>query len=526
MVKSTQKNIGLALLSGVMLLLPFLNFSFYPLAWIALIPLILVCAGLRPREGALLGFLAGLIYGYGGMFWLARVTPGGYGVLGGYLALYVALWAGWISWLSIRRRGWIWWAAPTGWVALEYLRTYLFTGIPWNLLGISQVKILPVIQIASITGVYGVSFLVVLVNAVLAGLCLSFSSGLRGKDRLRGRLIPLLTAGAVILGTLIHGFLSLKESDDHPPDAAPLAITLVQGGILQELKWKPSLASAHFKTYLELSREALKSGSNLLLWPESALPFYLDHYPSIQRIISRLADEGDAYLLIGGDYRSKTAPFQYFNSAYYFTPNVSGWERYDKTHLVPFGEYTPLKKFLPFVSAVVPWEEDFSAGEELILFNLPLSIDGSTRVLRLGTLICFEDIFPGLVRDMVLAGAGLLVNLTNDAWYGRTIAPFQHAYLSLFRAVENRIYLVRATNTGYSCIIDPYGRIVGEVVDKTGESLFISDWATITISPSSVGSFYTRWGDIFSWLCITAALTASFGCAFRRNQISIGVGPH
>ena len=512
MTKSTIKNIGLALLSGVLLLLPFLNFSLSPLAGVALIPLIMVCVGRRPGEGALLGFLAGIIFGYGGMFWLARVTPGGYGVLGGYLALYVAAWAGWISWLSIRRRGWIWWAAPAGWVALEYLRTYLFTGIPWNLLGISQVKVLPLIQIASITGVYGVSFLVVLVNSVLASLCLSFlSSGSSVRHRRSGRLIPLLAAGVIILGTLIYGFRSLNESDVSSPDAEPLAITLVQGGILQELKWKPSLASAHFKTYLELSREALKTGSDLVLWPESALPFYLEHHPSIQRVLSNLADEGDAYLLIGGDYRSKTAPLQYFNSAYFFTPNSSGWERYDKTHLVPFGEYTPLKKFLPFVSAVVPWEEDFSAGDELILFTLTRSIDGSSRVLRLGTLICFEDIFPGLVREMVSKGAGLLINLTNDAWYGRTIAPYQHAYLSLFRAVENRIYLVRATNTGYSCIIDPHGRIVGEVVDKTGETLFISDWATITISPTPAGSFYTRWGDIFSWLCISIALAASLG---------------
>ncbi len=361
----------------------------------------------------------------------------------------------------------------------------------------------------------------VLVNSVLAALCLSFlSSGPAGRYRRSGRLIPLLSAGVVILGTLIYGFRSLGEKGVSSPNMAPLTVTLVQGGIRQELKWKPSLASAHFNTYLELTREALRAGSDLVIWPESALPFYLDHHPSIQRVLSRLADEGDAYLLIGGDYRAKTAPLKYFNSAYFFTPNVPGWERYDKTHLVPFGEYTPLKKFLPFVSAVVPWEEDFSAGDEIILFNLTRSNDDSSRVLRLGTLICFEDIFPGLVREMVSEGAGLLVNLTNDAWYGRTIAPYQHAYLSLFRAVENRIYLVRATNTGYSCIIDPRGRIVGEVADENGESLFTSDWITKEISPPPAGSFYTRWGDIFSWLCISLALAASFGagCCTRRRR--------
>jgi len=517
MTKNILKNIVLAVSSGVLLLLPFLNFSLFPLAWIALVPLFLACRGRRPGEGALLGFLAGVIYGYGGMFWLARVTAAGYGILGGYIALYVAVWGGWISWLGSRRRGWIWWAAPAGWVALEYLRTYLFTGIPWNLLGVSQVKALSLIQIASFTGVYGVSFIVVLVNAVLAGCFLFFYPGLNPRRTLFGRLIPLLAAAAVILGTLIYGSRSLAKIEDASPDEDPVAITLVQGGILQELKWKPSLAADHFKTYLELSREALKSGSDLVLWPESALPFYLEHHPSVQQVLSRLASEGDACLLIGGDYRSPSPPLQYYNSAYFFTPEGSGWERYDKTHLVPFGEYTPLKKFLPFVGSVVPWEEDFSAGEELILFNLPLSGGGDSRVLRLGTLICFEDIFPGLVREMVAQGAGILINLTNDAWYGRTVAPFQHAYISLFRAVENRIYLARATNTGYSCIIDPYGRIVGEVVDAAGESLFISDWATIKISPSTAGSFYTEWGDLFSWICIVASSAASLIAVLSKS---------
>jgi len=324
MTKSTLKNIGLAVLSGILLLLPFLNFSLSPLGWIALIPLILACADRSVKEGALFGFLAGVIYGYGGMFWLAPVTAGGYGVLGGYMALYVAVWGGWISWLGARRRGWIWWAAPAGWVALEYLRTHLFTGIPWNLLGISQVKAVPLIQIASITGVYGVSFIVVLVNAVLAGYCLSFYPGSNPRRPLLGRFIPLLVVAAVILGTLIYGCRVLEKSEGALPDEAPLAITLVQGGILQELKWKPSLAAAHFKTYLELSREALKDGSDLVLWPESALPFYLDHHPSIQQVLFHLASEGDAYLLIGGDYRSPTPPLRYYNSAYFFYPGRNG----------------------------------------------------------------------------------------------------------------------------------------------------------------------------------------------------------
>ncbi|MEA1928489.1 MAG: apolipoprotein N-acyltransferase [Candidatus Auribacterota bacterium] len=513
-MRITPKDILWALLSGILITLPFLNFSLAPLAWVALIPLILVCSGRRVREGVLLGFLAGIIFGYGGVFWLARVTAGGYAVLGGYLALYLALWGGWISWIDSRKPGWVWWAAPVGWVALEYLRTYLFSGFPWNLLGISQVRIIPLIQISAITGVYGVSFLLVLVNAVLAYLWLSFHHGSK-----RRRWISIVVVIGIISGTLIYGFRVPEKKELNSSGEESLAVTLIQGGILQELKWKPSLAAANFKIYLELSREALESGSDLVIWPESALPYYIDRHKSIQRTLSRLATKGDSCLLIGGDYRPLSPPGGIYNSAYFFTPGETGWERYDKTHLVPFGEYTPLKRFLPFISSVVPWEEDFSAGEDIILFNLPRSAISGSRVCRLGTLICFEDIFPGLVRDMVLQGAGLLVNITNDAWYGRTIAPYQHAYASIFRAIENRIYLARSTNTGYSCIIDPYGNVVGEVVDdETGETLFISDWTTINIPYHRPGSFYTRRGDLFIWICILLSLIAVGACIIQPKH--------
>ena len=517
-MRITLKDIGWALLSGILLTLPFLNFSLAPLAWIALVPLILAAAGRRVWEGALFGFLAGVVFGYGGMYWLSPVTVAGYGVLGCYLALYPAVWGGLISWISSRRPGWIWWTAPSGWVALEYLRTYLFTGFPWNPLAVSQARFLPLIQIASITGVYGVSFLVALVNSALAALLLSFRSAGSGQGKLFSRWLPPVVAGLLIPGILGYGCRTLRDSRERAPTAGTLAVTLVQGGILQELKWEHSLAAAHFKTYLKLSRKAMKSKPGLVIWPESALPYYLEEHPAIQRLLSRLAAEGNTYLLLGGDYKTGTTPPRYYNSAYLFSPAGREWVRYDKVHLVPFGEYTPLKRFLPFLGRVVPWEEDFSAGEKFSLFTLPGRLKGGGGDLQLGVLICFEDIFPAPARSMARMGAGLLVNITNDAWYGRTIAPFQHAYGALFRAVENRIYLARSTNTGYSCVIDPWGRVVGEVVDETGESLFISDWSTVTIFPEPSGSFYTRWGDIFSWGCVGLTLLAFFGSILRKGE--------
>ena len=183
--------------------------------------------------------------------------------------------------------------------------------------------------------------------------------------------------------------------------------------------------------------------------------------------------------------------------------------RYDKIHLVPFGEYTPLKSILPFLGRVVPWESDFSPGTLPGIFKLTRPAAGNVRA---GVLICYEDIFPAQVRKLVGQGADLLVNITNDAWYGRTIAPFQHAYAALFRAVENRIFLARATNTGYSCLIDPRGRIVADVADDKGETLFISGFRTARIGLSPPGTFYTRRGDLFSWVCAALTAAAIIGC--------------
>lgn len=500
------------MLSGLLLTLPFLNFSLAPLAWIGLVPLILVVTGRPVREGAMLGFITGAVFGYGGMYWLSRVTIAGYGVLGLYLALYPALWAGWISWMATRRPGWIWWAAPASWTALEYLRTYLFTGFPWNLMGISQARNLSLIQIASVTGVYGVSFLVVLVNTSVASWLLFFQTGRERRGRKILRWLPTLVTVLLILAALGYGRRILKAPQEASPRSEPLAVTLIQGGIIQELKWDPSRAADHFETYLDLTRKSLESAPGLVIWPESSLPYYLEDQPVIQRLLSDLVVEGRTYLLLGGDYRSAATPPRYYNSAYLFSPEGHEWKRYDKIHLVPFGEYTPLKRFFPFLGHVVPWEEDFSAGERSALFKLDKPAGRRSGILKLGVLICFEDIFPGLVREMVRGGAGLLVNITNDAWYGRTIAPFQHAYAAIFRAVENRVYLARSTNTGYSCVISPRGEVVGEVVDDKGEVLFVSDWCTVEISPTPSGSFYTEQGDLFSWICVGLTFLASLGC--------------
>jgi apolipoprotein N-acyltransferase len=508
----------LALLSGVLLTLPFLNFALAPLAWFSLVPLI-VSAAYRPvRTGAVMGLVAGCVFGFVGMHWLRAVTGIGYSILALYLALYWAAWSAFVSFVSRRRPGCLWWAAPASFAALEFLRSHLFTGFPWNLLGVSQALNPPLIQVASWTGVYGVSFLVVLANAALACFLLGGKIAPAGRGR---RLLPLAVTLAVLAAVWLYGENELREADALPPSPS-FNLCLVQGGISQDLKWDPALAPHHLETYLRLTRKALPTHPDLVLWPESAVPYYIEEQAEVRKRIAEVCAEGKTFLLFGGDTRERASTvgdtggetvsrWRYFNSAYLFDGAGEMAGRYDKVHLVPFGEYVPLRRFLPFVRRMVPWEDDFSAGEGLAL--LPVGAGKSMAVL-----ICYEDIFPGLVRDFCRKGPYLLANVTNDAWYGRTSAPFQHAYAALFRAVENRVYLARATNTGYSCVVDPWGRIVSEVRDGGGEMLFIPGAATAAAALRRAGSFYTRHGDLFAWLCVGLSLIATVFSVIRQSK--------
>jgi len=497
----------LALLSGGLLTLPFLSFSLGPAAWIALVPLLAALYGRTVREGFLLGLIAGAVWGWGGIYWLHLVTVPGYLVLGLYLALYPALWSGWAAYLAVRRPGWLWWAAPAGWTALEYLRTYLFSGFPWNLLGTSQVENLPLIQIGSLAGVYGVGFLLVLVNAAIASAVVFLRAGKYSRDGVPARPGGIIPAVILLTAVLLYGRNALRTGEGEGR-SEPLEVTVVQGAIRQDLKWVPGLAPSHFRTHLDLSLRALARSSDLVIWPESALPYYLEETPAVRKRLEELAAGGEAYLLVGGDYRDGTGQY---NSAYLIPPAGGPRLRYDKVHLVPFGEYTPLKSIFPFLGRVVPWEEDFSPGRGYPVFTLTGFSPPREPEPRIGILICYEDIFPAPSRRMARAGADLLVNITNDAWFGRTPAPFQHSAASVFRAVENRVYLARAANTGYSCVIDPRGRVIGEVVAGEGKRLFVPGWVTASVGRSGPPSFYRRHGDLFSWLCVFSALAATLG---------------
>jgi apolipoprotein N-acyltransferase len=351
-----------------------------------------------------------------------------------------------------------------------------------------------------VTGIYGLSFLVVLVNAALAyALRPSLPSSLRLK--------ALICAGAALLLASAHGGWRLKD----PVRGEEVKVAVVQGNIDQSLKWEPGLQRESFNTYKRLTMEAARSRPDLVVWPETALPFYLRQETEYRQELQSLSRQIGSWLLVGSPDYAEDGGVRYYNSAFLLSPKQGSWEKYDKVHLVPFGEYVPLRNLLFFVDKLVAGMGDFAAGEEAKVFSLPVG--------RFGVMICFEAIFPELARNYRVRGANFLVNITNDAWFGRTAAPYQHLAMAVARAVENGFYLVRAANTGISAVITPEGRII------RASPLFTEDQFAAIIHSSERSTPYARWGDLFAQLCALVTIIHIFrrlrpgpGWAARRDR--------
>jgi apolipoprotein N-acyltransferase len=501
----TWREYLLALLSGVLLALSFPKADFSVLAWFAFVPLLLAIAKKRPQAAFRLGFVCGLT-AYGGILYWLNIVMTLYGnlpwlasfclflILAGYMAIYVGLTAmlvrkGEISGISTLL------SFPFLWVGFEFLRSFLLTGFPWAILGYSQYRILPLIQIADITGVYGLSFLIVLANVVL--LRIIKGAVMKGPSIYPAKSAALLVA--LLLLTLGYGFMRLNSVEK----GAPLKVALIQGNIPQDVKWDPAFQESTIAVYERLTRKACAGGVGLVVWPESAVPFYFQDDLKYASRIKRVAADVKSFLVTGSPaYDNEGGSIKYRNSAYLLSPSGEVLGRSDKVHLVPFGEYVPLSRLLPFVHKLVVGIGDFSPGAG----TFPLSIDKG----NLGVLVCFEGIFPELSRGYVRAGSRLLVNITNDAWYGRSSAPYQHLSMTVFRAVENRVPLVRAANTGITAIIDSRGHIRGMT------QLFNETYLVGEVRMGEGDTVYTRYGDVFAW--VSLALSAIFiVLAFRKK---------
>jgi apolipoprotein N-acyltransferase len=512
MIRSVKRlNLFLSALSGVLLALSFPRFGSPAFAWIALVPLLValtgwrgqagVFPGLKPSRAFLLGLVSGLLYFAGTLYWTGTVvaTFGGLAtpvaifamlLLACYLALYPAFTALMTSRLVARvgLAGLL--VAPAAWVATEYLRGVLFGGFPWVPLGNSQVTTLPVAQLASAFGVYGLSALVALVNAGIAFALLS-----------QGRARVAAIASTALLVVAVSGWGAWRIRDGGlTRSGTPLRVALVQGNIDQADKWRASEARRIFTTYLAMTRDAVKRGAQYVIWPESSTPFMFEEDPLGGQAVRDLARETGVPILFGSDQIERGPVPRMYNAAFLVGPDGATAGVYRKMHLVPFGEYIPGKQLLTFVSPLVDSLAEFAPGAA----NVTLPVGGRLT----STAICYEVVYPSLIRESVNQGSELLTTITNDGWYGGSSAPYQHFAMASMRAIEQGRYLARAANTGISGIVDPYGRVVEQ------SALFEQVSVVNDVRLLTARTLYSRIGDVIAYAAL--AVTALALVLLRR----------
>jgi len=513
-MKPFLNNIVLTVSSAILLTFAFPQYDIWILAWAGLIPLFFVVSKNNMKRVFLWCWFSGSLFffltinwitqtmtQFGGMpSWLSfmallllSVYLGAYTGLFGYLSRYIS------DKTSIPLPA----AAPFVWVSLEFFKAHLLSGFPWASLGYSQYKFLQIIQIADITGVYGVSFLIVAVNAGLFGIfTLRTEKGLID----RRRIVTISSVTFLFVLSLCYGYYRLSSGYDS--NDRGLNIAVLQGNIPQHLKWSRSFQRKTLDIYERLTNEAAGHNPDLVVWPETAAPFFFQENSQYREETLDIAAAGHTYLLFGNpSYKlADDIKPQMLNSAYLISPYRDTLARYDKIHLVPFGEYVPFSNILFFVEKLASGTGDFSAGRDHIVMELPES--------KFGVVICYEVIFPELVRKFILNGANFMVTITNDAWFGKTSAPYQHFTMAVFRSVENRIYFARAANTGISGFISPKGKILqaGPIFEET---VLIQK-----IFPSNTISFYTKNGDIFTYgaIFITCLILVIASAKRPRNS--------
>lgn len=496
-----------AALSGVLLVLAFPSAGLHWLAWGGLVPLLWATRHSVPWQAFCLGSVAGTVFHLGLIYWVT-VSMTAYGGLHPIPALGVLLLLSLLLSIFVsvplalsrfveRKSGWQGFVTlPLLWTAAEHVKSWFLTGFPWGNLGYTQYDLLPVIQISDTTGVYGISFLLVLANTA------GFSLLQAAAQRQRPPLGPALSALVLLAATLLYGHYRLS-APLHPSGPAR-QVAVIQPNIPQNLKWDPGFLEPTLAIYRRLTLEACAENPELIVWPESATPFFFSAQPEYRQAVEEIVGQTDAYLLLGSPALEQTpGGEQYFNSAYLIAPDGTVRGRYDKLHLVPWGEYVPLQQLFPFVSRMVAGIGDFSPGAQVRLLDLP--------DCPIGAVICYEIIFPDLVRRVARSGARVLVNITNDAWFGLTSAPHQHLAMAVLRAVENRRCLVRSANTGISAFISPRGAITA----RTG--LFTQAVLPAMIESYDGMTFYTRHGDVFAWLCCAAGLLLLVRAGLRKD---------
>jgi len=511
---STRHGLAACSVSVVMLLLALPGGGgFWPLLVVSCIPFLVCSSRGTVRQSFSFGLFFGTLHFLVQLYWIVFVV-GHYGglpiyfsvpvllLLCFYLALYFAVLALFIR-ASVKRFSpfLCLWCIPAAWVAMDYLRGVVFSGFPWMDIGYATVTVSLFMQSADIWGHHGLTFLILLVNTFFA-LCLLLRKNLERKAVLAGIVTVLL------LMSLGYSCWRMQDIEEQTSRADFLNVGVVQGNIAQGQKWKPKRQGATVETYLRQSALLMRSAPkpDLLLWPETALPFYPIGHPLLLPISRFLQDEG-VMLLSGSPWYERagmtTEGFKLYNSSLLFSAGGQIVHRTSKSHLVPFGEYVPLRRYLPFIAPLVETVGTFIPGQ--------VADPPACKNSRIGVLICFESIFPDISRKWVDAGANLLVNITNDAWYGESSAPHQTLAMTRMRAVETRRSIVRSANTGFSAFIDPLGYVQEE------SPLFVNWQAAGKVVLMEQRTFFVRWGFAFPLLCLILTLLASLVLLRKRH---------
>jgi len=530
-----------AVASGVLWAASFPKIGLAGLAWIAPGLMLFSALGRDGGEAFRLGYVAGLVHYLISLYWLLFIpfpvgAVAGWLSLSAFLALYPAVWV-WLGWklfprtfsqaapdanangstgqiparlrpsssaqalLSLSWGQRLRWTLSCAllWVALEMVVGRFLTGFPWNFLGVSQYEMLPLIQIASITGIYGISFLVAWFSVSFANTVFILMMQPMQRWAWRGAIIlPMLTLAAVIA----FGF---RRAMHRPRSDRELSVALVQPSIPQTLIWDPKEANNRFKQLLRLSELALRSKPDLLVWPEAALP---NTDQEMYRAITNLVVSHNVWMIFGADdvqtvvQSPQVVDTKYFNSSFLLNPKGEVAGIYRKRRLVIFGEYVPLSRWLPFMKYLTPISGGFTPGDRPVPFRL--SKGATTSVL-----ICFEDVFPHLAREYATDETDFLLNLTNNGWFGESAAQWQHAATAVFRAVENGLPLVRCANNGLTCWVDSTGRL-HEVNYRDSKDIYRAGFkiAKIPLLPDGQKrepTLYHRYGDWFGWGCVVLA---------------------
>jgi len=509
-----------ASLTGFLQVIIFPKIGLFWVAWVCTVPLLIACH----REGSsgkafLWGFVAGFIFFVGVCYWITLVLRQ-YGdltwtgasalflLLAAYLSLFYALFALLFAKVSVRFPTQALYLAPCLWIGAEYLRAHLLTGFPWCLLGYSLVDCSNLVQLSRITGVYGISFVIIAINALIAQLLMTWSKTASFR----------LAIGCLILTGMSFGFSRLTG----PLPPGRQQVRIVQTYISPEQDWNHEARSALLNELAALSDKCDDDHTatsthpfRILLWPETPAPFYFNNDIEFRHWMQDLAKRCKAYLLFGFvDLRSSESPRKGrdpYNSIALLSPEGGFISQYDKIHLVPFGEYVPYTSIFFFIDKISTEAGNFRAGDRIVVSPL-----GSDHAL--GAFVCYESILPDLVRRFASQGAQVFVNVTNDAWFGDSAAPYQHLNMARFRAIENHRYLLRAANSGISAVIDPYGRIqTRSLLDERTRLDSIFEW-------ENEKTFYTRYGDVFAWSCLGIDLLAFGWMIWTKRGIVLRVG--